>query len=315
MTTPLLGTNQKTLLKIIQEVCGDLGLNQPTAIVGNSDNQVRQLLVHANRIGDDLMDRDLGPDGWPVLRKEWTFNLVGFQGFTGTTEEGFPQITNLNTTANIAVGMVVNGNTVPWGATVLSIDSASQITMDLPASASGTAINFYFGNESYPIPSDVHHFIPQTGWDRSFRWQNVGPMSPQEWQVLKSGISPTGPRISFRIMDGMLWVNPVPASEDLMVWEYYSTGWCQSVTGVPQTQFLADTDTPVLQDRLFILGIQARFLQKKGLDSTNEADEYEKAVAIAAARAGSARSLPLNARSNRPHLLSSANVPDTGYGS
>lgn len=314
MTTPLLSTGQKTLLQIIQEVCGDLGLNQPSAIIGNSDNQIRQLLVHANRIGEDLMDRDLGPDGWPVLRKEWTFNLVGFEGFTGNTSAGAPQITGMNTTANIAVGMVCNGNTVPWGAHVLSIDSPTQVTLDLPAQDTSTDVDMSFGNESYAIPADVHHFIPQTGWDRSFRWQNVGPLSPQEWQVLKSGISPTGPRIRFRIMDGKLWVNPVPASQDLMAWEYYSTGWCQSGSGTPQTQWLADTDTPVLQDRLFILGIQARFLQKKGLDSTNEAAEYENSVAVAAGRAGLSRSLPLNARAQTPHLLGPANTPDTGYG-
>lgn len=116
-------------------------------------------------------------------------------------------------------------------------------------------------------------------------------------------------------MGGQIYVNPVPASLDNLVIEYYSTGWCQSATGTPQTAWQADTDTPTLQDRLFILGILARFLNRKGLDSTAAQREYDDAVERAMGRAGGARVLPLNARAEPPILLGSANVPDTGYGS
>lgn len=314
MTQPLTSANQKTLLRIVQEVMGDLGLPQPQLVIGNTDKTVAQMLIHATRVGEDLAARGSLNEGWPVMRKEYTFNLVGYGGFTGNTTAGSNVITGMPSTANIAVGMIGSSTAIPWGATVTAV-TASTVTIDQAALNSTAGAIFAFGNESYPIPADCDHFITQTGWDRSFRWQLVGPLSPQEWQVLKSGISPTGPRLRYRIMGGKIYVNPVPASLDNLVMEYYSTGWCQSAAGVAQTSWLSDTDTPVLQDRLFILGILARFLNRKGLDSTSAQREFDDAVETAIGRAGSSRVLPLNARAEPPILLGSANVPDTGFGS
>lgn len=314
MTQPITSLNQKTLLQIIQEVMGDLGLPKPLTVIGNTDKTVGMLLVHATRIGEQLAAKGSMNEGWPVLRKEYTFNLVGFGGFTGNTTSGSNVITGMPSTTNITVGMIGTSTAIPYGATVTAV-GANSVTLDQNALSTNTGAQFSFGNESYAIPVDCDHFITQTGWDRSFRWQLVGPLSPQEWQVLKSGISPTGPRLRYRIMAGKIFVNPVPASLDNLVIEYYSTGWCQSATGTPQTAWAADTDTPTLQDRLFTLGILARFLNRKGLDSSTAQREYEEAVEAAVGRAGGSRVLPLNARAEPPVLLGSANLPDTGFGS
>lgn len=315
MTQPLTSGNQKTLLQIVQEVMGDFGLPTPLTVIGNNDKTVRQMLIHATRIGEELAAKGSLNDGWPVMRKEYTFNLVGYGGYTGTTTQGSNVITGMSSVANITVGMIGSSTAIPYGATVTAVDPVGMtVTINQNATTTVNGSNFSFGNESYPIPADADHFIPHTGWDRSFRWQLVGPLSPQEWQVLKSGISPTGPRLRFRIMDGQIFVNPVPASLDNLVLEYYSTGWCQSVAGIPQTAWAADTDTPVLQDRLFILGMIARWLNRKGFDSGVAQDDYEKAVDAALGRAGGSRVLPLNARAEPPVLLGSANIPDTGFG-
>ncbi|MGG1947106.1 hypothetical protein AB1286_20195 [Trinickia sp. NRRL B-1857] len=314
MTQPMTAANQKTLLQIVQEVMGDFGLPKPTTVIGNTDKTVSQLLIHATRIGEELTAKGSINDGWPVLRKEYTFNLVGYGGFTGNTTSGSNVITGMPSTTNIAVGMIGTGTAIPYGATVTGVTSNS-VTLNQNATSTSSGINFSFGQESYPIPADCDHFIQQTGWDRSFRWQLVGPLSPQEWQVLKSGISPTGPRMRFRIMGGQIYFNPVPASLDSIVLEYYSNGWCQSATSVAQTAWAADTDTAVLQDRLFILGMIARFLTRKGFDSSAAQREYEDAVDAAVGRAGGSRVLPLNARAEPPILLGSNNIPDTGFGS
>jgi hypothetical protein len=314
MTQPLTSSGQKTLLRIVQEVMGDFGLPQPTQVIGNTDKTVSQMLIHATRVGEDLASRGGMNDGWPAMRREYTFNLVGYGGFTGNTTAGSNVITGMPSVANITVGMVGTSTAIPYGATVTEV-GANSVTLNQAALNTTTDAIFSFGNESYAIPADADHFIQQTGWDRSFRWQLVGPLTAQEWQVLKSGISPTGPRLRYRIMDSMIFVNPVPASLDSLVMEYYSTGWCQSAAGVPQTAWAADTDTPVLQDRLFILGIIARFLNRKGFDSSSAQREYDDAVEAAIGRAGGSRVLPINARAEPPILLGSANVPDTGYGS
>ncbi|RQS22412.1 hypothetical protein DIE05_29735 [Burkholderia sp. Bp8995] len=295
---------------------GDFGLPKPQFVIGNSDKTVQQMLIHATRIGEELAAKGSLNDGWPVMRKEYTFNLIGYGGYTGNTTQGSNIITGMSSVANITVGMIGSSTAIPYGATVTAIDPVGMtVTINQPATGSVNAANFSFGNESYPIPADADHFIQHTGWDRSFRWQLVGPLSPQEWQLLKSGISPTGPRLRFRIMGGQIYVNPVPASLDNLVLEYYSTGWCQSASGVAQSAWALDTDTAVLQDRLFILGMIARWLNRKGFDSTVAQDDYERAVDAALGRAGGSRVLPLNARAEPPVLLGSANVPDTGFGS
>jgi hypothetical protein len=316
MTQPITSLGQKTILRIVQEVMGDFGLPQPTQVIGNTDKTVSQMLIHATRVGEDLAARGGMNDGWPAMRKEYTFNLVGYGGYSGNTTAGSNVITNMSTVANIAVGMVGTSTATPYGVTVTAVDPIGlTVTLNQNVLNTSTGALFSFGNESYAVPTDCDHFIQQTGWDRSFRWQLVGPLTAQEWQVLKSGISPTGPRLRYRIMDSMIFVNPVPASLDSLVMEYYSTGWCQSAAGVPQTVWAADTDTPVLQDRLFILGIIARFLNRKGFDSSSAQREYDDAVEAAIGRAGGSRVLPINARAEPPILLGSANVPDTSFGS
>ncbi|KKB61548.1 hypothetical protein WM40_22680 [Robbsia andropogonis] len=316
MTQPLTAAGQRTLLAIIQDVMLDLGLPLPVSVIGNSDNTVRQLLVFANRVGEDLASRGAHLEGWQVLRREYVFNLVGFGGITGSITQGSNVVTGLSSTAGIVAGMIATANGLPWYPTVLAVDAVNgAVTLDAPAEATITNAQLSFGQESYPIPSDCDHFIAQTGWDRSFRWQLVGPLSAQEWQVLKSGISPAGPRLRWRIMDGKIFVNPVPASADKLVMEYYSNGWCQSISGTPQTTWAADSDTPLIQDRLFILGIMSRFLNRKGLDSSVADQEYERAISIAIARTAGARSLPINAVSRSDiGLISSSQVPDTGFG-
>ncbi|KVN72809.1 hypothetical protein WT15_27425 [Burkholderia stagnalis] len=293
---------------------GDFGLPQPTMVIGNTDKTVQQMLIHATRIGEELAAAGSLNDGWPVMRKEYTFSLVGYGGYTGSTTQGSNVITGMTSVANIAVGMIATSTAIPYGAAVTAV-GANSVTLNQNATTTVNGASFSFGQESYAIPTDADHFIQHTGWDRSFRWQLVGPLSPQEWQVLKSGISPTGPRLRFRIMGGQIYVNPVPASLDNLVLEYYSTGWCQSAAGVAQSAWAADTDTPVLQDRLFILGMIARFLNRKGFDSTQAQRDYDDAVDAAIGRAGGSRVLPLNARAEPPVLLGSANVPDTGFGS
>lgn len=168
--------------------------------------------------------------------------------------------------------------------------------------------------DSYNFPADVQYLIPGTGWSRSFRWQLLGPLEAQEWQVLKSGISPAGPRTRYRLMGGKIYFDPVPSSAQSIVFEYYSNAWAQSSAGTPQTLFQADTDTFILPDNLMVLGLKWRMLRAKGLDYGQENADYEAALQRALSRAGSARSLPLNAQGRGIGLLSASQVPDTGFG-
>lgn len=174
--------------------------------------------------------------------------------------------------------------------------------------------------EAYAFPSDYSYIIGQTEWDRTQRWQLVGPATPQEWQLIKSGLSPTGPRRRFRIMRdaastvNKIYLNPVPDTVNTIVFEYYTTQWCASSGGTGKTLFSVDTDVPLIDDNLFILGIKWRFLRSKGLPYDDEFDQYETLKQRLMSREAASRPLPLGLTNLNPILLSNANIPDTGFG-
>ena len=44
------------------------------------------------------------------------------------------------------------------------------------------------GQEAYDLPDDFERVIPYTQWDRNNEWRVLGPFSPQDWQLIKSGL-------------------------------------------------------------------------------------------------------------------------------
>ncbi len=200
-------------------------------------------------------------------------------------------------------------------AQIASVDSGTQITLNIPCTASGTGVTLAFGKIAYAMPADFEYFIEQTFWDGSYRWQLLGPIDAQEKNVIKWGISPVGPRRRFWIRNNTMFINPTPTnSTDVIAFDYYSNSFCTSSGGTAQKLWAADTDTYVLDEECFIQGIKWRFLSAKGLDYTQEYDDYLTVTQRVMARNGGQRDLPLNAQGSRLRLLSDANVPDTGYG-
>lgn len=135
------------------------------------------------------------------------------------------------------------------------------------------------GQAAYPFPADFAYYLQDTFWDRTTHMPLSGPMSPVDWQILQSGIFPAGVFTRYRIMDGQISFNPTPTAPDIIAVEYISSNWCQSIGGISQAAFLADTDTPKLPDDLFTLGIKWRLLAVRGFNYSEEKDTYERAIA------------------------------------
>ncbi|MFI0489335.1 MAG: hypothetical protein ACH344_08660 [Yersinia sp. (in: enterobacteria)] len=314
---PIVTANKLPLLGLIQQAAQELGIRSPSQIFGASDNQTIQLLALANREGRDFFNAGMRKDGWQALRQQNVFNLTGITGYTGTTTVGSYTMTNISpslTGSGIAAGWGMIDEGFPWDSHVVSFTS-NTVTLDTPASSNQVGETVSFGQDSYPLPNDFTSYMTSTSWDRDFRWQLLGPIDAQEWQVLKSGISPTGPRRRFRIMGNLWYVDPVPTAPETCVFEYYSNAWCQSSAGAAQNSWQADTDYYSLDDDAFILGLKWRFLAAKKLDFTQERQTYDLLVSRLMAVDGANRDLPINAQASGIRLLNEQNVPDTGYGS
>jgi hypothetical protein len=314
-----------SLLSICQTVMGEIGLPKPPTIVGNLDPFAIQLLALANRAGKELAEDADAAGYWQMLRKQYTFQTTGVGPYTCTIIPGSTVLGSLSSTVGIQLGWNVYATGLVNDTLVVApgiVGSTVAISQAPTASTLLTGQSVVFAQEAYPLPADLAYLIVQTEWDRNFRWQLLGPLDAQEWQTIKSGISPVGPRMRFRIMQGMFYINPVGSSSslftDTIAFEYVSNAWVAAVSaptmGV-QTVFLEDTDVSLLPEDLLTLSLKWRFLQAKGLDWDVYYKEYNGKKEKATGRSASARNLPLNSRSRTGvNLLGWGNMPDTNFG-
>lgn len=308
---------QLSLLEIVQAVTGELGLVQPSSVVGATDLQTVQLYNLVNRQGDELKRSH----NWTALQTLFTLNVGAPTLTTGDVIEGSAVISSIPSTAGIVAGTwVVSGDSIPAAARVLSVDSATQITMDMVATGTATTTDLTFAQDTYPEPAFFDRFINQTAWDRTNRWQLLGPDSPQLDEFHRSGIVTTGPRRHFRQVGSLeggtyrLWPPPQTVDTPFQIaWEYITLAWCQSDAGTLQSSMVADTDVPLLDSQAMILGVKWRFLQAKGIPTAASMQtEYVDYCSQLIARDGGAPILRMGRRYS-PYLLTSYNVQDGNY--
>ena len=323
-----------TLLSVVQQTFGEIGLSPPSQVVGNSDPNVLKAFYLANRAAIDLRNTPNAADYWPILRQQFLFNLFGIGPFSGVFTTGSPVITAVTGTnlAGVLTGWQVSSKYALNDTMVVSVNTgAGTVTMSQSCTVGSTSTpqtdtQVAFGQEAYPLPSDLGHFIPQTGWDRNFRWQLLGPVNAQEWQVLKSGISPVGPRLRYRLMDNQIYINPAPyvpsgqssPISDQIVMEYSSKNFvavASAPTVAVQSAYALDTDLSLISEDLITLSLKWRVLKAIGAKWAAEFVDYQDELDKASGRQTMARNLPLNARASGIRLLNSSNVPDTGFGS
>lgn len=99
-----------SLLQIISDVCDEVGLEEPTSIIGNTDQDIKQLLQLANTEGKLLAD---GYD-WQALETEFTVTTTGVedQGAVTTLAPGFKKLIP-NTIWNQGIKYLVTGSQSP----------------------------------------------------------------------------------------------------------------------------------------------------------------------------------------------------------
>jgi hypothetical protein len=311
--------SQLNLLQIVQAVTTELGLVSPTAVAGSGDLQINQLQSLVNRSGDALKRAH----NWTALQQLFTLNVAAPIITTATTLGGSPILSNIPTTAALtAETFCVAAANLPVAARILSVDSVTQVTLDMVATGTGTTAGVVvtFAKDTYPEPTLFDRFINGTGWDRTNRWQLIGPDSPQMDEYHRSGIVTTGPRRHFRQVGSLaagnyrLW--PPPGTTDTpfqIAWEYITLGWCTNLAGTPQTSLLLDTDVPLLDSQAIIMDVKWRFLQAKGISTAasmqSETVDY---IGQLIARDGGAPTLNAGRRF-QPYLIGSWQVPDGNW--
>lgn len=296
-----------TLLQLIQQVCDELAINRPTVIVGTTDPQTRQMSALLYRLGNDLVKQF----EWQRLNKEYILQTVAYS-LTGTTTQGSNVITGISSTTGLSSQFGVSGVGVEPFAQIVTVDNATQVTMNMPATASGT-VTLQFSQVQYNLPSDWDREIPQTEWDRTNRWPLMGPQSAQDWQSFKSGIVYAGPRERFRILGNTYAINPPPPNGLVFGFEYISKAWIYSAGGVAQTAFASDSDTFIFTDSLLITGLKTQWKMAKGLDASFDLAEFRSLLESNKAQDKSYPKLSLSPVGSTV-LMTTMNLPDGGFG-
>lgn len=296
-----------TLLELIQQVTDELGLTRPAPIVGTVDPQTRQLAALLSRLGADIVKQF----EWQRLIKEHILQTVAIET-TGTTVAGSAVVTGIPDTSALSIQFGLTGVGITPFSQIISVDSTTQVTMNMPATASGT-VDLSFSQTLYDLPSDWDREITQTEWDRTNRWPLIGPETPQDWQSFRSGIVYSGPRQRFRILSNAYAINPPPPDGLTFAMEYMSKAWIVSPAGVALTAFASDSDTTVFNDSLLIAGLKAKWKMAKGLDGTFDMAEFRTLLEQNKAQDKSAPVLSIGG-ARRSILLSTDNIPDGGFG-
>lgn len=148
--------------------------------------------------------------------------------------------------------------------------------------------------QSGALPSDFERMIEGTFWNRTQDRRVVGPLTPQKWQMLQTGLYSLV-WDAFRIRGTEILMSPAPTAGDTLAFEYVSKNWCTNANGsTERSSWVADDDVGLLDEELLTLGLIWRFKKAKGLDYSEEFRSYEQMIEKKLANDGGMGVLDLN---------------------
>src|SRR6516162_1793230 len=141
------------LLQIIQAVTGELGLVQPSSVVGAADLQTLQMYNLVNREGDNLRRTHQ----WKAMLSQFTLNIGNPIVTTGNVTLGSNIISNVNFAPGVPLAQVymVSGSSIPVAARITSVSTAaSNVVMDMVGTGTAVGTPLTFAQDTYPGPTD-----------------------------------------------------------------------------------------------------------------------------------------------------------------
>jgi hypothetical protein len=296
-----------TMVQLITECTQELGIPTPSTVAGNNSQDVVQLLALMNACGYELLRRA----DWRELTRQHTFYTEASTA-TGTWAEGVAVITGLASTAGLSTSYQVQGVGIP-NATYITGVGPTSVTLNYAPTEGQINGQVIFQKVKYDLPTDYNSTVNRTHWDKSKRWEMLGPESPQQWEWLLSGYISTGPRIRWRLLGKYFQIWPGVNAGELLGFEYRSRSWAEAADGTPKNSLTVDDDTCIYPDRLMVLGTKLKYFEAKGFDTTALYRDYLMEFDTAVAQDTAAANLSFAPRPGTV-LIGYDNIPDSGYG-
>lgn len=298
-----------TMLSLIQQAAGELGLSVPTAVASSTAADQVQQMALINAVGNELArERD-----WQAMIVEYQFTTPTYS-YTGTATSGSTSLTGMSSIASLTSDFQVTGTGVPQNTYV---SSASGTTVVMSNKATDTSTGAYvFSQTKFALPLAYDRLINRTNWDKTQHWEMLGPDTMQQVSWLKSGFISTGPRIRYYLLGDQLNIWPPLGAEHLLGFNYITSYWIYATgaTTLSKRLFTLDTDTCIFPDRLMVLGLKLKYLEAKGFDTTAVYRDWINQKDIAKANDAGSPTLAMAPRIGSV-LIGSNNIPDSSYGS
>jgi len=294
-----------TLLQLVRQVLAELAFGSVQGVIGSTESNVQTVLAMMQRLGTDLTRED----NWQRLVREHIITTRAVERSVNATPGS--RTVSLAGTGGLGVGWAFSCEAFPANTRVEAINSATSITVNLPATVSGQ-YRASIAQTAYPLPSDWKCQVPQTEWESGRRWPIDGPLNGQEWAAFKNGIPASAVHRMFRIQGNSFVLASPPPDGIVCSYEYVSRNWVVAANGTTKPAFTADDDTCVFDPSLMIVGTKVRFLQRAGLDASIETSEFQHIYQMVKGQDRSSPVLSISPRS-RSFLLSDRNVPDGSW--
>ena len=132
---------------------------------------------------------------------------------------------------------------------------------------------------NYSLPTDFDRFINRTFWNTSSNREMVGTTTARDWRFLNNNVNSGSIEERYRIRNNEILIYPTPTATDNYIFEYISSYVVDSSGGSGQTDWLADDDTPNIDDYIVRLDATWRLLNMQGRPYAEKQRERDLALA------------------------------------
>jgi hypothetical protein len=145
---------------------------------------------------------------------------------------------------------------------------------------------------------NMSYVVNDTIWNRTTRLPVYGPNSPGDW-AYKQSMTFSTPVSQYRILGNQLVFYPAPSVGDTCAFEYVTRNWLRDSTQTTYRDYCnADSDTPLIDWQLLLLGLIWRWKAAKGFDYDQAFQNYQMRVSDAISRDGTKPTLSLTGLSD-----------------
>lgn len=187
--------------------------------------------------------------------------------------------------------------------------------MDWPMLEIPYSFNTAVGVAQYSLPADFGREVGDTLYVASQYSQLRGSLTPADWQRQRNSFASQTGKYRYRIFGLPLAINfsGTPQVVEQVIMEYQTTYRVRQADATYKNTFYADTDVSLIDEELLKKGLKWRLMRRKGLDYSEEFNDYEIQRAQFLAQGLGMGSIPVATRSSDEMELGYY-IPENGYG-